>query len=373
VLLAATFARVNKLIFFLLFNIFGLLLVSITSASGVHHFLYEHIIFFKVMRNLYYFFWLAILPMAVLLSVTAFRSLLTAIQSSPKKKIWLVYIIICHLLFVLFLCRQQGILSGAWLAVFISAVYFLIYCCCENKISYSVGFCAILLAVFIQSAQVYGLLQDRMYQLNQYYAHYGQTHKVFDKKTKISAYYDSHWFDVLLNYIDQDVLDSYTHHKFIIYDNVAPYDDSLQFLKVFEKTAASNMNVAYVSRFESAPRDWRGGSNVSFQADVNPVLSGKLSVISFDANTWKIKTHLPNSEFLVVNDNYNSSWHAFINGRPARLLRANVSFKGLWVPSGDSDVVLRFSDPTRYMLHIALIILFSGTLVYLLVLLKTYV
>jgi uncharacterized membrane protein YfhO len=120
-------------------------------------------------------------------------------------------------------------------------------------------------------------------------------------------------------------------------------------------------------------QDWKSDPHVSPQADSDPVLSGKLSVSSFDANTWKIKTHLPNSEFLVVNDNYNSDWHAFINGHPARLLRANVSFKGLWVPSGDSTIVLRFSTPTRYMLHFALIILFAGTFLYLLVLLKTYV
>src|ERR1039458_874839 len=63
ILLAAAFAPVNKLIFFLMFNILGLSLISITSAAGVHRFLYDHIFFFKVIRNIYYFFWLAILPL----------------------------------------------------------------------------------------------------------------------------------------------------------------------------------------------------------------------------------------------------------------------------------------------------------------------
>ena len=106
------------------------------------------------------------------------------------------------------------------------------------------------------------------------------------------------------------------------------------------------------------------------QADIDPIASGKLSVLYSDVNTWVLKTHLTSSRFLVINDNYNSDWHAFINGHQARLLRANVSFKGLWVPSGESIIVLRFSNPLRYMLHFALIALFAGTFLYLLVLLK---
>ena len=63
ILLCHLCARVNKLIFFLLFNILGLSLITITSAAGVHRFLYEHVIIFKFIRNIYYFFWLAMLPM----------------------------------------------------------------------------------------------------------------------------------------------------------------------------------------------------------------------------------------------------------------------------------------------------------------------
>jgi len=123
VLLATICARVNKLIFFLLFNILGLSLITITSAGGVHRFLYDHLIIFKFIRNIYYFFWLAMLPMGVLLSVTAFKSLLTAIDGSSKRTAWLVFIIICHLSFGLFLIGHKGVLWGAWAAVSISLVY----------------------------------------------------------------------------------------------------------------------------------------------------------------------------------------------------------------------------------------------------------
>jgi len=369
VLLAATFGRVNKLIFFLLFNILGLSLISITSASGVHRFLYDHIIFFKLIRNIYYFFWLSILPMAILLSVTAFQSLLKTIDNSSRKTSWLVYITICHVIFIAFLYRQQEVLDGAWIAVFISMIFFLVYCRCEEKTSIPVGFCAVLLAVFIQSVQVYGFLGDRMYQIQQDSLHFSLTHQN-PKKEKMGVYYATRWFDILVNYIDPQVLDDYRNHPFIIYDNIVPYVDAPQFLKSFESSVALNTNIAYVSKFESGPEDWKSNPYVSPQAEDDPVLSGKLSVLSHDANTWKIKTHLTRSQFLVINDNYNNDWHAFINGRPARLLRANVSFKGLWVPAGDSQLVLRFSKPWVYAAHIALMVLFAGIFLYLLVLFK---
>jgi len=372
ILLIVTFARVNKLIIFLLFNIIGLFLVSITSASGVHRFLYDHILFFKIIRNIYYFFWLAILPMGILLLVSAFRSLLAVIDHSSKKTAWLVYIIICHLIFVLFLCRHQDVLIGAWAAVLISLSYFLVYFFCREKISYRVGFVAILLAVFIQSVQVYGFLSDRMYQLQQDSIHFYEAHKS-PKKARLPLYYTSHWFEILVDYLDPAILDDYRGHLFILYDNVLPYEDSLAFLNIFEKSIASKTNIAYIPKSESSPADWISNPVGAPQAEDDPVSSGDLMVLSNDVNTWKLKTHFSSSRFLVINDNYNSAWHAFINGHPAHLFRANVSFKGLWVPSGQSEIVLRFSNPMSYMLHIALIILFAVTFLYLLVLLRTYV
>jgi hypothetical protein len=369
ILLTTACARLNKLIFFLLFNILGLSLITITSAGGVHRFLYEHVIIFKFIRNIYYFFWLAMLPMGILLSVTALKSLLAAIDASSKKTSWLVYIIMCHLAFILFLCTRQGVLGWAWVAVVISLVYFLIYFFCRNTVSYFLGFCLLLLAVFVQSAQVYSCLDKKLF-LMQKDERLPVSVDTNTKKVKLDLYYASSWFAVLVNYIDPQVLDDYRNHQFMLYDNVLPYQDSPEFFKSLQAAMASNTNVAFVPRSESQPDDWRKNQGAGPRADINPGLSGKLSVVHADANTRVIKTHLPDSQFLVVNDSYNTGWHAFINGHPSRLLRANVAFKGLWAPAGDSTIVLRFSTPGRYLFHLALIILFAGTFLCFLVLLK---
>jgi len=369
ILLAAAVGRVNKLIFFLLFNILALSLITITSAAGVHRFLYEHIIFFKFIRNIYYFFWLAMLPMVILLSMTAFKSLLTAIDNSSKKTVWLIYIMACHLIFAVFLFRHQGVLMGAWAAIFISLIYFLIYFICEKKSSYAAGFFLLLLAVFIQSVQVYHSLDNKLFQAERDAVHAQQMGQN-PKKERLSLYYVSSWFAILVNYIDPKVLDDYRQHQFILYDNVAPYGDNPEFLKALQASMASNINIAFLPRSESAPQDWKSDQEAASQAELDPVSAGELSIVRRDANTWVLKAHLPNSRFLVINDNYNSGWHAFINGHPCRLFRANVSFKGLWVPSGESSIVLRFASPQRYLLHFALTAFFAGIFLYLLMLLR---
>jgi len=373
ILLCATCGPVNKLIFFLLFNILALSLITITSAAGVYHFLYAHIVFFKFIRNIYYFFWLAMLPMGVLLSVRAFKSLLTSIDAGDKKTGWLMYIIVCHAAFIWFLWAQGGVLAGAWAAVGLVFLYFLIYLFFEKNISRPVGFCLFLAAVCIQSAQVYGCLGDKLFPMQQEIAHPKSIQQVsanIANQRHPDLYYALSWFAVLFNTIEPRVMDSYESHPFILYDNVVPYADSQESLKVLEKAMAANANIAYVSKFESHPGDWHNDPDASSAANVNPIVSGRLSLLSSDPNSMKIKTHLETRQFLVINNNYHSDWHAFINGRGAPLLRANAAFKGLWIPAGDSTVVLRFSNPLRYLWHYLLIALYWGTFVYFLVLIK---
>jgi len=369
ILLVTVFARINKLIFFLLFNILALSLITITTAGGIHRFLYEHIIIFKFIRNIYYFFWLAMLPMALLLAVSAFKSLLTTINTSSKRWGWFILVLMSHLIFILFLCKHPDVLVGAWAAVFISLIYFLIYFFMENKISYFAGFCLLLLAIFIQSVQVYQCLDQKLYLNKITVARQAQT-QVATKKQRLDLYYATSWFALLVNYIDPQVLDDYRAHPYILYDNVLPYLDGPEFFKSLEQTIANNTNVAFIPRSESGPNDWNKSSESSLHADNDPVASKKISVLHQDTNTWVLNAQLPDKQFLVINDNYNRDWHAYINGHQIRLFRTNFSFKGLWVPSGNSTIVLRFSTPKRYFFHFFLMAFFVFNFLYLFILLR---
>jgi len=382
ILLCASFGPVNKLIFFLLFNILAISLITITTAAGVHHFLYAHVIFFKFIRNIYYFFWLAMLPMGILLGVAAFRSLLANIDAGVNKTGWLIYITVCHAAFIMFLWGQGGVLIGAWTAVLISWGFFLTYFFCAKTIVRPIAYCLFILAVFIQSAQVYGFLGDKLFQMQQHLVHkvsMEQTLKAPEKTEIVDTsetqqhpglYYTLRWFAVMINNIRPDILGPYRSHPFILYDNVFPYEDSPAGFKAVESSMASNSNIAYISAFETAQGDWEHKPDAPRQANVDPIASGQLVLLSSDPNTMVIKTHLPARRFLVINDNYDSGWHAFINGHKAPLFRANVTFKGLWVPAGNNTIMLRFSDPLTYLGYIMLVVLYWVTFGYLLVLIK---
>ena len=368
ILVTTIAARVDRLIFFLLFNILALSLITITSAAGVHHFLFQHILFFKFIRNIYYFFWLAMLPMGILLAVASLRSLLTAIEISSKKKQWAIYLLACHLIFVLFLLGHKGILWGAWASVFFSAVYFMFFCLAGKKLGFWMGSVLILLAIVIQSVQVYGLQAREIYKIQHVRDEFPKG-DIPDPKVKMSLYYVAHWFALLVDYLDPEVLGDYVKHEFILYDNVVPYTDNPGLIKAFQTVIASNTNVAFLSKAESKAEDWKSNTTSDHQADLDGVSSGELSLVSRDANTLLLRTHLFARRFLVINDNYNTHWHAFINGQETGLFRANIAFKGLWVPAGDSRLLLRFETPGRYFVHITLITVFVAVFVWMLFLL----
>ena len=91
--------------------------------------------------------------------------------------------------------------------------------------------------------------------------------------------------------------------------------------------------------------DWRSDPDAGPRQMLTRSSSGNYRFYVLMPIPWYLKTHLSRSQFLVINDNYNSDWHAFINGHQVRLLRANVSFKGLWVPSGESSDRSSFFKP----------------------------
>ncbi len=368
-LLTAILASASRLIYFLLLNILALSLITVTSAAGVHRFLFEHLVIFKYIRQLYYFFWLAMLPMAVLLSVAAFQSFMAQLEKSPRQAWWLMYLVMVHLGFMVFLSTRQGVLWGAWAAVFLTLAYFLVYLLCSPSMSYPAGFVILFLAVLIQSTQVYGHLKAKIEKSQSDTVRYYQTHHV-QRTQKLELYYTTPWLQDLIDHINPDVLGEYRMVPFMMYDNVAPYEESPEFFQKLETMMASGANLAFVPKAQSHAKDWVIDPQAASQADADPLHSGQLSILHQDTNTWILKSHLSKSKFLVIKDNYHSQWHALINGQAAPVLRADVSFIGLWLPAGASDIVVRFASPGRYFFHMALVLLFAGTFLYLCALFK---
>jgi uncharacterized membrane protein YfhO len=72
----------------------------------------------------------------------------------------------------------------------------------------------------------------------------------------------------------------------------------------------------------------------------------KITAYSDTAMTISI-TDNPEGGYLIIKDAWYPGWVATVNGQPERVYRANVMFRAVHVPAGDSTVMLSF-QPTMW-------------------------
>lgn len=70
-----------------------------------------------------------------------------------------------------------------------------------------------------------------------------------------------------------------------------------------------------------------------------------LSLVSFSPNSVEFIVENSASGFLIFNDAYHPGWRAWVNGKEAKIFRANYVFKGVIVPKGRHKVQFRFIPP----------------------------
>lgn len=65
-----------------------------------------------------------------------------------------------------------------------------------------------------------------------------------------------------------------------------------------------------------------------------PRFSGRSGVLDFRPDYVRLQAELSEPGVVVLVDTYDPGWKATVDGRPARVLRANVAFRGVVVPAG---------------------------------------
>jgi hypothetical protein len=69
---------------------------------------------------------------------------------------------------------------------------------------------------------------------------------------------------------------------------------------------------------------------------------GLVRVIDYQADSLRLSVRTPQPEFLVLAENYYPGWRASVDGAPVEIVRTDIAFRGLVVPAGTHDIVMRF-------------------------------
>lgn len=363
---------INRKTFFFFIWGFFLFLLGSPYLTKLYNFLYQHIFFLKYFRNLHFFLWLAILPLFILFVVEQMRLFWTILDSNARRKPWiLAFILLLHAGVAAFLIWRQSFNYSTWAVLALSLIFFIIYFRRRLSLWMFCGFC--LMVVAIEPMETYHHLSRKVlkyvalsvydqFQSQFQYTRGQKTVLIIDPKDlpeqtdgrNTPLYFGTQWYNGLWDNMNFNVLKNYTFNKFILYDRVATFDEQKQDLKIVEHAWEKNLNVAFVPLGTSVEVL---ANDVLSSAPAPTVIVGdskKVQVIASDVNSVKLKMELFTKKFLVFNDGYYPGWKAYINGAETQLYRANIAFKGIWVPAGQQVVEFRFGESRRHRFEIFL-------------------
>ncbi len=67
---------------------------------------------------------------------------------------------------------------------------------------------------------------------------------------------------------------------------------------------------------------------------------------------------------LLINDRYSPKWKAFVDGKPAQVLRCNYIARGIYMTPGDHHVEMRFEQPVHFFFLSFLLMAFGLPVVF---------
>jgi|GEM_PF-5109773 len=71
-------------------------------------------------------------------------------------------------------------------------------------------------------------------------------------------------------------------------------------------------------------------------------------IVDHQDDSVLIGTKCTQNRILVLTDNYFDAWHVFVDGEPAKLLRAYGTFRAVTIPAGTKTVLFKYKSK-RYI------------------------
>ncbi|HLD69279.1 MAG TPA: hypothetical protein VJA17_00780 [Candidatus Omnitrophota bacterium] len=360
----------------LLFGVaFFLILIAMADMAPVHRFLYDHVFFFKLFRNIFYFFYMSI-PIVILFVVDQWRLFLEHKPSGRRQKFFMVlFLLTVHLGFIFFLLKMEDVIWTSYLAVVLSLLLLIVFFLAGPKIPRRVFDLLFIGVIVLQPGEVFthavqnSLSAVEWFPQERFFSHFsfvrrfesdellfkGPTEGIQDHSGIVPWKYTGLKYSYLLQKeIPSDVLERYTRYKFFVYDHVQPMEEQSVNFKRIQEAFAGGENLAFVfsdSRHSEERSDEESKREEILRFAQNDERapqalriennSSNFIVERFDVNSIRFKTHFDGWKFLVYNDSFHKNWQATINGKKTEILRANYAFKGIWLPPGENTVYFR--------------------------------
>lgn len=355
-----------------------LVLIALADVTPIHGFLYRHLFFFSLFRNIYYLLFFA-MPFVILYAVEQLRLLLHDISPRASKR-FVIFMAAAHLSFAAFLFTQGDALVSSYWVVLASFLFFVGYGLGWVKFPQAAAGIVVVLLIIVQPVEIvrsiaknsqYLLLPLRVEKRVKPPFRFMRPKESEDLPSRRNSYdetsglisgihhkYGGARNSFLLNeHMDHGSLEQYVRYKFILYDRVEPLDYKLENLGRMEEAWLRMANLAFVVRDGNA----EAGLQLSRPSIVPPTAqaiignTSQFQVLDFDLNSIRFKTNFSAMKFLVYNDSFHPDWHLTLNGAPWPLFRANLAFKGLFLPAGENVVEMRYGQAWKRWLNFFLI------------------
>ena len=372
----------------LVFSVWGGTIFLICSPNfPFYQFLYDHIFFFKIFRNLHYFLWVLLLPLFVLFVIEQInQGREEVVLPAGRKYALTAYALFVHLGLLFYVARHGGEIPTTYIVIGGSFLFFAAYL--NGWFTQRQGLCLFCLAglVLLQPLEVYHYLGrnykavPHIYRYNKSAAYLyfdfpqeqtaGQQLKeellkkgdniAFSEKKGTDIYLATKWVDYIYGNLNRKVLHKYLSASILVYDHVQWVEDKDIDIEQLGRAFLDNAEPAFAAAAQKPAQD--DAETVADQEGEAMVVmrdSPSVRLLYYDVNSIKVRTKFSTKKFMVFNNSYHSGWRAFINGQQVPVYRANVAFKGVWVPPGENIVYMRFLSLSRYWFNVLLMVIFN--------------
>jgi len=346
---------------------FLLLLITITDACPLQHWLYKYIFFFRLFRN-YFFFWILFWSCCVVYVMGEIKQFLEWNFVSPKEKIlYAAWVVLVHAGAIIYLISLDAVPIVSYVTVIASCFWFLARLLEVLRVRQNLFIVGLVFIGLWQPFYVLPLIRGVDHGQTDY-AHQEQVFSYerplfgsgYNEKDSLSyrkKYFQDESGFVESGYIGQkgsyllkqnlskETLADYVRYKFILYDQTnLIHENNIDWEAVrrvltFEDRAALIWDPSGIA------------SSAGNKLSLPVILKGpgpNLKVVSFDVNSVTLNTNLEQRKFLVYNDSFHSGWHVLIDHRPVKLYQANIAFKGVWIEKGSHTVKFYYGSWVDY-------------------------